>query len=858
MSKKIELPYEGKLSAPILVLCDPPRHYAAWNNAEPLTKDAYRIFTAAAKACGFSKEDFCFVCPCPPIPEELQASDKKIAAFVEPYREPFLDLLNEAQPKLLMYTGKWAGRIATGRATQIMKARGAFTRLVFEDIGTFNVLPMLSPAHVLSRPEMQDIFNTDFMMAETLRNTGWKLARMRKEGAADKNYRWCLDLKDLLDNPPKAMALDTETTGLKWYTAGEPGGVRTLTVQICVAPGDVRVVPLDCKYYPKLKPAVRTKLIRQLKQLIENPRTRRVGHNLKYDAHILWREFEIHCHIDTDTQLLAFAADENMQQKNIDECVRRWVPEMAGFNDAYNKKLNKEDMASTSHEDMLGYAGGDPDATYRLACVLTALVKADEKQWNCYQRVVLPAYRAFVTPVEEYGVKINSKILTKLEKELTLQEQTMYEGLISTVPKKIIQKFADPKKPKNGLSFTRDDFVREILFTKTGLNLKPRAFTKSTAKLPPAEQIPSVSTKQHLPYFSDEPFVAQYMEYIKLQKLRSTYMGVPHDEAKDAPTGFWQYIHNGEIHPSFLLHRTVTGRAASVSPNGQNFPKRGKLAKAYREIFVARKDYVFIETDLSQAEIRIAACMANEKNMIKVYANGGDIHATTAAHTMGLTLKQFMAQDEETIDQKRFQAKAVNFGFLYGMWWRKFKVYAKTDYGIELTDSQAEAMREAFFDAYPDLEAWHVAMREFVKEHGYVRALHGAIRRLPSIYSDEEYIRKECERQAINSPVQRFASDLGLIAMQRIARDADPEMIRPLLFVHDALVLEVHKDVARDACNWAKFYMETPPLKEWFNLRLPVPVVADVAVGPSLGQMEKVKTAKAIAPSWYDAKADAL
>lgn len=271
---------------------------------------------------------------------------------------------------------------------------------------------------------------------------------------------------------------------------------------------------------------------------------------------------------------------------------------------------------------------------------------------------------------------------------------------------------------------------------------------------------------------------------------------------------------------------------------------------------MARPGYVLIETDLSQAELRIAAWEANERTMLKIYREGGDIHAMTAAHTMGLSLKQFMNLDEEVIEQNRFQAKAVGFGFLYGMWWRKFKTYAKTDYGLEFTDKQAQELRESFFDLYSGLEEWHREKREFVKEHGYVRALHGAVRHLPSIYSSEEYIKQECERQAINSTVQRFASDLGLMAMIRLTREADPDIIRPIMFVHDALVLEVKEEYAEEAVGWVKYFMETPPLEAWFHIKAPLPIVADVAMGPSLGAMEKCKNAKAQKPAWFDPKTD--
>lgn len=838
------LPTLGDIDkARIAVVCDAPSQ-KSWDKRLPISDGALNLFASTATECDFKKDDFFFIAPCPPIPEEIEKNERRIAAHALPYQEQVKSIIEDMQPDLIIFMGKWGGRVLTGKSVKITKARGTFTSV--NVAGTdYPVLPMLSPGHVYHRPELKDIFVTDFMMAMRLRDRKYNLAAVQADISDTKDYRWCTDLSELLASPPKMISVDTETTGLKWWTAGtdDPDAVKILTVQIGLGKGRALVVPMDCDYYPELTPKKRSKLLGQLRKLLENPKIRKAGHNFKYDTHVLREDLKIYIDYDCDTQLLAFVVDENMQEKSLDECVRRWVPRLAGYNDELNKKLDKENMRSASHEDMLEYGGGDVDATFDLALILTKLGKKDARQWNCYQRIILPAIKAFCDPVELYGVRVNTKVLTDLERELAIAEREQYDTLIEQVPAAIKRKHAD-----KGLKFSRAAFLVDILFTKQGLNLKPRVFTASTAKLPEDQRIPSVSAKQHLPFFIENPFVAQLSEYVKLEKLRSTYVGVPYDEKKKGPTGFWQYIYNNEIHPSFILHRTVTGRAASVNPNGQNFPKRGKLAKTYRKIFVARKGYKFIEVDLSQAELRIAAWMANEKNMIRIYKAGGDIHAATAAHTMGLTIEQFNALDKDTRKAKRQQAKAINFGYVFGMWWRKFKIYAKTDYGVDFTDEEAQKSREDFFTLYPGLAEWQEEMKDQVNKYGYVRALHGAVRHLPSVYSPEDYIKQEAQRQAVNSPVQRFASDLGLMAMIRLTRDADPEVIRPLLFVHDALVVEVKEEFAEQAQGWVKYYFESAPLEKWFGIVPPLPIVADVATGYNLGEMEECEGVKAVKP----------
>jgi uracil-DNA glycosylase family 4 len=273
----------------------------------------------------------------------------------------------------------------------------------------------------------------------------------------------------------------------------------------------------------------------------------------------------------------------------------------------------------------------------------------------------------------------------------------------------------------------------------------------------------------------------------------------------------------------------------SENPNGQNFPKRGKNAKAYRRIFVPPPGYYVLEADLSQAELRIAADMANDRAMLEIYRTGGDIHTATACIALNKTMAQFKLLPKAEQKDWRTKAKAINFGFLYGMGWRKFIGYAKTQYGVVFTEEEAQYIRDAFFDRYSALPAWHASMREFAHKHGYVRSYSGRIRHLPMIDSEEQGVQSEAERQAINSPVQEFASSLGVMAMGRLSEEIDPQYLAPIAFVHDAIYCYVPYKYADWGARTLKRYMQTNPLKEWFNLHLKCPIIADVSIGLNLG-----------------------
>lgn len=557
--------------------------------------------------------------------------------------------------------------------------------------------------------------------------------------------------------------------------------------------------------------------------------------------------------------------------------------------DAFDATANKADMLGELRKDparFLRYSGGDTDANYRAAKTLVKLAQEDDFNWRNYLYIQLPALLAFAEKVEPTGLHVDLARLAELEIQVGRETEETHTRVLSQIPAVIRRRHL-----RKGLRLSRADLKIDALFGADGLNLTPIKFTKGTAHKGADDKVPSTSAKEHLIYFASDPLVEGMMRWTKLDKMRGTYVGKEFDPDKGGPTGFWQHVvrKNGEtrIHPSFFLHRTRTGRSASADPNAQNFPKRGDLAKAFRSVFVAPQGYRIIEADLSQAELRIAACQAGESRMIQLYREGVDIHTNTAAAVSGNPLGHLITNKRnetplievandyagsgaylsrlapgarrtatvaDFVAQLRFQAKAVNFGFLYGMQWRKFKIYAKTDYGIDYTDGEAMSIRETFFNTYPGLVNWHFAMEREVYEHGFVRALHGAVRRLPSIYSTQRSIQSESVRQAINSPIQRFASDLGIMALWRISRDC-PDYLKPVAFIHDALVAYVREDKAEEAGANIRWYMENNPLEDWFGLRLPLPIIADVSVGDRLSSMEEIKV-PATCPEWFNAEAD--
>ena len=857
-----ELFYRGSLSAPILVVCDAPTD-VAYGSSLTMGTSQLDLFWKVAADKGITEDEVCFVTPCPPMPPEAEGSAKREGEFLESFRPSFLSLLKKSKAKVYIHLGVTAGRQLIGKSVAITKVRGQVRE--YDNLSA-PVIAMLSPGQVLRQPGYREQFGVDFDMLVRLRSYGYSAA---KAGAMSKtlNYRWATpeqirqEYERRAREGPVPIVLDTETVGGSWWA-----GATAIIAQISFEPGQGFAFPVNVEYCQKIqKKSVTGNTV--FKGLAKDVVKRGMdflhylaeeaeeayfsGQNLKYDLHIL-RNMGVNLRLDRwihDSMQLSFAANENIISKDLANLTRLFAPEMGGYSDEFDRTVDKSDMMAVDPDFMLPYACGDVDAVSRITPRLLDIVSMDEGQLNCYEKIQMPSLRMFVD-VERRGITIDKDALVDFGKELATETEELYAELIAQVAPSIRDKHFGKKG--EDLRFSRAKFVIDIMFAhKDGFRFKPVVWTDGTAHLEMKDRVPSVSAGSHFPYFEDEPWVAQLMRYQELQKMQSTYVGAEFDEEKQCATGIWQYIgEDNKIHPSYWLHRTVTGRTASSDPNGQNFPKRGDLAKAFRRIFRASKGYVFIEADLSQAELRGAAWNAMEPTMLRLYKEGVDIHSATAAAVMDLTLKAFMDLPEDQIDLYRQRAKAVNFGFIYGMWWKRFRSYAKTDYGLDLTEAESEAMRNKFFALYPKLENWHDDARREVNRNGFVRAKHGAKRSLYDIRSVDKGIRMMAERQAINSPVQRMASDTALMGAIRFHADCPKHVGGLVAFIHDSGIAEVkiaHKDIAAAAL---KHYMETPPYKKWFGIECPVPVVSDVAWGHSLDDMHKMKTLIAKPARW--------
>ena len=271
----------------------------------------------------------------------------------------------------------------------------------------------------------------------------------------------------------------------------------------------------------------------------------------------------------------------------------------------------------------------------------------------------------------------------------------------------------------------------------------------------------------------DYPVVSKILEYRQLSKLKSTYAD-----------GLTQYIsEDGRIHGTFNQTITATGRISSTEPNLQNIPIRMEMGKAIRKVFVPKNGFVFLDADYSQIELRILAHMSGDEKLIEAYNSSADIHRATAAQVFGVPL-------DEVTDEQRRNAKAVNFGIIYGM----------SSFGLsqDLSISRKEAKEyiERYFASYPTIKTFIDGLVSDAKEKGYSLTMYNRRREIPEIKSSNFMQRSFGERVAMNAPIQGTAADIIKIAMIRVHDRLLEEHLksRLIITVHDELLIETAED----------------------------------------------------------------
>lgn len=859
---------DGEQDAPYLIVTDVPSK-AAVRRGQILPNTQSQMLDKHLEAEDFDRRDFRLIpaCRCPYDKEAYKTPVKK--QINRHCRRHLEDYIEAQRPDVIVTLGADAtAQVMNKPSVKITKVRGLAH--MSEEFGV-PVFPMQAISLAVNYPQNEPLLAADVASLGRLADAEFDIDRA--DDFSTGKYEIVKDLQFLIDENPEIIAFDTETTGLRWYQKGcdvrdyrpelhqgmpwfKPR-FQILTMQFTTKEGTAYILPWDHPQDP-IPEQDKPRLRNQLRKLLCHEDRIVVGQRLKFDNVGLWMSEGIRFRIGGCTGMLAAIVDENLPEKNLDVLTKIYVPAMAGYADRFNQTVQKDRMWETNLEELAQYGGGDTDASYRLYHVLEEKVMADDGLWNHYTQVSIPGLNAMAR-LETHGMLVDvddamPKFQAYMEEEVEKQRLSLLSQVDRRLKREVMRDYlskpANRKKTaEDALSFGRSDFLKEVLFTHPqGFRLKPVVYTKTTAKLKDESlREPSTSSKDHLPFFFDVcPFTMELAQYVKDRRMLDTNI-----------LGFQEkFVQDGMVRPTYYLDVAVTRRTASRDPNGQNFPKRGKKAKMYQKAFVARPGWVVISCDLSQAELRIAGEMANEREFIRIYQNNGDIHISTACIALGITEAKFRELPEAERKDWRQKAKAINFGFIYGMSWRKFMIYAKTQYGVEFSEKEAKRIRANFFTKYSGLEKWHKKTRAHVMEHGCIRSFSGLIRHLPTVWSEEEYIQAEAVRQAINSPVQEFGSTLGVMSLGRMEEEINPEYMELIGFIHDAIYAYVREEHVDWGLKTLKHFMESNPLQETFGLNMRIPIVADASFGWNQGELFELEDFKVDVPYDFWGKTD--
>ena len=527
----------------------------------------------------------------------------------------------------------------------------------------------------------------------------------------------------------------------------------------------------------------------KLKPLLADPAVLKIGHNLKYDGHVLSRAVNGDAVITPldDTMCLSFVLDAgNRPSHKLDDLAMLLLDhQMIAYSDICGKGTKKITFDQVKPEEALAYAAEDADMTLRLWMLLKPRL-AQENKAAVYERLERPLVQVLID-MEKEGIKVDQLALARMSEDFA-KTLAAFEAEIHELAGEAFN-IGSPKQ------------LGEILFEKMGLEGGKKS--KTGAWSTGADILDDLAAQ-------GVEIAEKVLGWRQIAKLKSTYA--------DALV---ESIHpeTRRVHTSYSMVGASTGRLSSSDPNLQNIPIRTPEGRQIRTAFVPEDGHVLISADYSQIELRLVAHIANEASMIKAFNEGADIHAQTASEMFGVPL------DEMTSETRR-RAKAINFGIIYGI----------SGFGLArqlgIPNSEARSYIDAYFERFPGIKEYMTDVKLKAREDGYVETLYGRRLYIKGITSSNGAQRGFAERQAINAPIQGTAADIIKQAMVRMmpALKEAGSPARMLLQVHDELIFECPREAAEEAVTLIKSVMEGAAQPK---LDLNVPLIADANMGMS-------------------------
>jgi DNA polymerase-1 len=544
------------------------------------------------------------------------------------------------------------------------------------------------------------------------------------------------------------VCVDTETTGLDVMNA------QIVGISFAITPHEAAYLPL-AHLYPGVPDQLNQEAtLQKLKPWLESAQHKKLGQNLKYDAHIFANHGIQLAGIAEDTLLQSYVLESHKPHDMDNLALRHLNVKTISYAEVVGKGVKQLCFDQVDLDIATRYAAEDADITLQLHQCLEPQIKAQSGPSAglrtgleyVYRDIELPSMRVLFI-MERNGVMLDSALLQ-------VQSRELGEKLLALEAKahEAAEQPFNLNSPKQ---------LREILFDKLQLPVKK--------KTPSGDPSTDEEVLQELAL--DYPLPKILLDYRGMAKLKSTY-------TDKLPLSVNRTT--GRVHTSYSQAVAVTGRLASNDPNLQNIPIRNAEGRRIREAFIAPPGSYIVSADYSQIELRIMAHLSSDAGLLQAFANNEDVHRATAAEI-------FMIPREEVSSEQRRYAKVINFGLIYGM--SAFGLAKQL--GIER--SAATAYIERYFARYPGVKNYMDSTREQAKQQGYVETVFGRRLWLPNINASNAMQRQGSERAAINAPMQGTAADLIKLAMIAVQQWIETEKLhtRLIMQVHDELVLEV-------------------------------------------------------------------
>lgn len=742
---------------------------------------------------------------------------KNLATALRQCRRHLLQTIDVVKPRLIVAMGANALKTLTNKGN-VSANRGTFIHDPEFDCPIFVTV---HPAAVM-RGGTPDYPSKEFGSMTPIEKTflsDWRTIR----SVVDNDYRIInpisfehyreATLEDLERYLMGPFAFDIETTGLNWRNAD----TRILSIGFSNSPGVAHVVLLN---------TATPEVIAKVSDILQSPSDKFVAAR-PFDEKFISAKLgitvkgKIH-----DVLVMAHLKDENYHAFNLETVASIY----AGMDNIKDVAEGQRHLLETADPQLvIRYQGVDADATWRSAQALI-----DECRSPYYRHFILPVMTMFSSTIEE-GCLVDTRILSRNTEIAEATAANLASSFLELVPEPIREKHI-----VKGYSLTRTAFVRDVLFSKDGLGIKPDPnFVTETTKEPQLteDHLKLLRARPNLSTMGDRALTI-LMDWKKIHKIISSYL-------RTLP----EYIHeDNRIYPSTSLTRTVTGRTVMLSPPIQTFPSRGENANLIKEAIIADPGYSLMTFDLAQSELRIMGWLAHDREILQALHDGTDLHTLTAAKVRKVGI-------HEVTEEMRQLAKGVNFGLIYGMQTQNFMEYLRDNYNITLSYEECSQIRNEFFHTYRGVAQYHARIQRVVRKEGMVESPLGRIRHLPSAFSPDYKDQSEAARQAINSPIQSFSSDLGLIAMMILHEWIKKEGIDAgvMWFIHDAVILQVNDKQVIPMYRAIKDIVEVKVAEyilSHFKLEIGYPIACDVKVGKSWASMIKYH-------KWVDQDADA-